>query len=124
MKLLLAICSCLVALSYGLPQRKDCGVTMCTLEYAPVCASNHNTYGNMCALEAAQCYDKTIKKLHDGNCKIKDFSTPKPTCHIHTCSTVSHPVCGTDGETYFNNCMLHNSACVDSSLKKAHPGKC
>ena len=51
---------------------------------------------------------------------------PEP-CAIPMCSADYDPVCGTNGETYANSCLLQADTCpngVRIGLKKAHNGPC
>ena len=34
------------------------------------------------------------------------------------------PVCGTDGQTYNNDCLLKTATCLDKSVVKLHNGPC
>ncbi|CAG0906028.1 unnamed protein product [Cyprideis torosa] len=45
-------------------------------------------------------------------------------CYDKICLQTYRPVCGTDGRTYSNACELRLAACKDSSIEKAHDGKC
>ncbi|XP_012286993.1 turripeptide OL11-like [Orussus abietinus] len=47
---------------------------VCTLEFAPVCASNHKTYNNICLFKCERDYLRSkggpeIVLLHRGECK-------------------------------------------------------
>ncbi|XP_072498407.1 serine protease inhibitor Kazal-type 9-like [Notamacropus eugenii] len=56
------ICKGYKKLPPGQPRR-------CTLEYAPICASNGKTYPNKCAFcDAVKQSDDKIKFSHEGRC--------------------------------------------------------
>ena len=43
--------------------------TACTLEYAPVCASNNETYPNKCTMEVAACESgERLRVVKGGRC--------------------------------------------------------
>jgi hypothetical protein len=50
---------------------------MCTRIFLPVCGSNGVTYSNECLLKYANCKDKTIVYVHDGEC-VTTTTTPSP----------------------------------------------
>ena len=58
---------------------------------------------------------------HTGKCKNE---VTKPTC-VNNCSGTLKIVCGSDGETYPNECLLNLVACrEESNLKIKHLGAC
>ncbi|XP_068215109.1 serine protease inhibitor dipetalogastin-like [Palaemon carinicauda] len=98
---------------------KDCNI-VCPLEINYVCGSNRRTYVNDCELIVAQCKDPAIQKVGNGQCD--GFRNVE--CTIQNCERIANPVCGSDGRTYENMCLLRNRACVDSSLLRLHDGEC
>jgi hypothetical protein len=45
-------------------------------------------------------------------------------CSKIICPQVISPVCGSNGQTYNNECLLNIAACKDSSIKMASEGEC
>ncbi|ROL55538.1 Ovoinhibitor [Anabarilius grahami] len=99
----------LVAVSDGErnPKVKPNSPFMCTTIYEPVCGSDGKTYGSECALNAANQVSKPkILIQKQGECDRPLQPKVKPNSPI-MCTMIYEPVCGSDGKTYGNACMLN-----------------
>ena len=106
----------------------------CPAVYDPVCGSDNITYGNACE---ARCEGMDI--LYQGECGFEctplicdlfcpeGFSKDPYGCDICECNTedncicseVWNPICGLDGRTYPNECILRCSG-----IESDYPGDC
>ncbi|KOB64228.1 Brasiliensin [Operophtera brumata] len=96
----------------------------CARDMKPVCGSDGNTYNNDCLLNCATANDNTLSIAHAGKCesvKVVDNLPIPPPC---TCARDMKPVCGSDGNTYNNDCLLNCATANDNTLSIAHAGKC
>ncbi|KAI8855252.1 hypothetical protein BC829DRAFT_3734 [Chytridium lagenaria] len=125
----------------GIPsssKEKDCAnAVRCSDVPSPVCGSDGITYTNDCLRRTAHCDNLSIdvNKVHDGPCQARGASAEfdgddlfggediSP-CDAIRCITDFEPVCGSDGETYVNNCFLTIANCKNSSIKMMRAGEC
>ncbi|XP_031980770.1 ovoinhibitor-like isoform X2 [Corvus moneduloides] len=109
-------------------------VVACPRIFKPVCGSDSFTYDNDCGICAYNAeHDTNVTKIHEGPCKESvavdctryRTQTTKDGKTLVACPRDLNPVCGTDGNTYDNECAIcaHNVQ-HGTDVKKSHDGRC
>ncbi|CAH2044128.1 unnamed protein product, partial [Iphiclides podalirius] len=94
----------------------------CTFESRPLCASDGQTYANECELRCRQAEVPSLRVSHEGECRAKRQAAEL--AQHCTCPRSAKPVCGSDGNTYTNPCLLNCASEAEPSLFLQHPGPC
>ncbi|XP_059142362.1 four-domain proteases inhibitor-like [Physella acuta] len=100
----------------------------CTFIYAPVCGSDGKTYASQCVLDNANCgrdRDEQVTVAFPGDCIKRCYpgNEVRP-CPIVGCNRMLRPVCGSDGRTYSNDCLLDSANCALPEGRKIVPRSC
>ncbi|XP_071840529.1 agrin-like isoform X4 [Apostichopus japonicus] len=92
----------------------------CNANYRPVCGSDDVTYSNICNLRSRSCLRSIeITAVSEGPCDLcRDMNcTHGSYCKNGMCKCkggcpfIREPVCGSDGQTYENECKMNLTMC-------------
>ncbi|ETP35158.1 hypothetical protein F442_16615 [Phytophthora nicotianae P10297] len=101
----------------------------CLEIFNPVCASNGQTFGNACEFNRTKCAsgNDTLVIVSHGACSSGNGSGSRSedAClQEFACLDVYTPVCGSDQQTYSNECFLRRAQCFNGSLTLVHDEEC
>ncbi|KAJ3206321.1 hypothetical protein HDU67_008247, partial [Dinochytrium kinnereticum] len=120
------------------PSTGDCDKGPCPRTYFPICASDGKTYANLCEFQnerSCKSLESPLRMIRYGACDtvttVGDIPLPAEEPKIEKkclskieCQAAVEPVCGTDGNTYPNRCLLSIANCEDPTVTLAHEGLC
>jgi len=99
----------------------DCP-NFCSRIYKPVCGTDNKTHANECTLKRKSCEEpslnlkiKTLGECESENAENITLQNSEPDCPLF-CHRMLRPVCGSDNETYGNECLLRQQACKNPSI--------
>ncbi|ELU05345.1 hypothetical protein CAPTEDRAFT_103110, partial [Capitella teleta] len=100
----------------------DCDM-LCTMIYDPVCGSDGKTYATECSMKSSACREKTTLSVqYKGECQVAQIDDND--CML-ACPYNYDPICGSDGNTYSNNCEMEAKACtMKTKITLSHIGAC
>ncbi|XP_072222987.1 agrin isoform X2 [Leuresthes tenuis] len=124
--------------SFGAICDAQSGQCVCPLEcvesHQPVCGSDGTTYSSECELHVLACTEqRDLRVVSQGECKtcggiVCPWGTQcvQNLCECPQCSDEGYsPVCGSDGNTYDNECELRRFSCMrEKRIDVAKPGSC
>ncbi|GFS87145.1 hypothetical protein NPIL_582581 [Nephila pilipes] len=117
--------------------------SICSPDFRPMCGSDGRTYTNECTLRVESCKSrKNIRIIYTGecssganpcdslqcgpyqNCDIDLLGIATCQCDV-VCEKAVRLVCGSDEQTYLNECEMRKQGCLQKkSIKLAYRGEC
>ncbi|KAM4675049.1 ovomucoid-like [Discoglossus pictus] len=135
--LLASVLLCLQGVPIHGYQKVDCSVYSvrnpespqldCTMDFQPVCGTDGSTYPNRCLLCAKILKTgASIGIARDGACSSAGYWNP---CSRYrrvkqSCTKIYKPVCGIDGITYSNICVMCQENVGNFNIGVKHQGEC
>lgn len=105
---------------YGNCDDAEC---VCTQEYSPVCGSDDRTYANDCLLNCERSHRNDLIIKYYGEC-VDEIHVPEERDDDCVCTQEYFAVCGSDDQTYDNECKLNCEKFKNNELTLKYIGEC
>ncbi|CAJ0574920.1 unnamed protein product, partial [Mesorhabditis spiculigera] len=119
---------CMKNLKLDIIYEGECCPTDCPTYWSPVCDSDNRSHQNLCFFGLARCLET---RKYGKDLTISKFEMCSEKTECEECGKMYQPVCGSNEETYVNECELDRYNClieknVTSGVKveRAYEGEC
>lgn len=98
----------------------------CPFNFAPICATDGQTYSNECEFDCQKKINNQLEVRYSGECRdaTQILSIPTDRWFQCACPLIYMPVCGSDDNSYSNECDLNCAKKRNANLNIKHQGKC
>ncbi|CAG4956275.1 unnamed protein product [Parnassius apollo] len=103
--------------------KREAPSCFCTFENNPLCGTDGQTYSNECELKCKQAVEPNLRVEYIGECRAKRQVNVASISRC-SCPRDAKYVCGNDGNTYDNACLLNCASEANPSLYVQHSGPC
>lgn len=106
----------------NLSANEEDSACICQMINDPVCGSDGQTYSTECELNCAKKFNRNLEMFKKGECV--EVRPVKDEIEINACTFIYQPLCGTDGQTYSNECVFNYQKKFNRNLEIFKHGEC